>query len=121
MSVNTKRALRAFFGKGLSVTVSVDQPGKVVTDMFLAQGKLPPKATSLQAAKKRKKKRGATLIGRGTAKVVKAGAVKVTVRATRAAKKLRRKRSLSVALLTTLTNTAKQSTTLPPKKVKLTR
>ena len=117
--MNTKRALRAFFGKGLSVTVSVDQPGNVVTNMFLAQGKLPPKATSFQAAKKRKKKRGATLIGRGTAKVVKAGAVKVTVRATRAAKRLRRKRSLKVALLTTLTNTAKQSTTLPPKKVKL--
>jgi hypothetical protein len=120
ISVNARRALRAFFRKGLTMIVSVDQPGKVVENLFLAKGKLPGKASSVGSAKS-KRKRGATLIGRGSAKALKAGAVKVTVRPTRAAKRLRRKRSLKVQFLTTLSNLAGQTTTLPPKRVTLKR
>jgi hypothetical protein len=120
ISINARRALRAFFRKGLTLTVSVDQPGRVVENVFLANGKLPGKASSVGGAKS-KRKRGATLIGRGSVKVVKAGAVKVTVRPTRAAKRLRRKRSLKVQFLTTLSNLAGQATTLPPKRVTLKR
>jgi hypothetical protein len=121
ISVNAKRALRAFFKKGLTIVVSADQPGKVVENMFLAKGKLPGKASSVQAAKRKSKQRKASLIGRGSAKVLKPGKVKVTVKPTRSAKRLRRKRSLKVAFLTTLSNLAGQTTTLPPKRVKLTR
>jgi hypothetical protein len=120
ISVNARRALRSFFHKGLTMVVSVDQPGKVVENMFLANGKLPGKASTVGSAKS-KRKHGATLIGRGSSKVAKAGAVKVTVRPTRAAKRLRRKRALKVQLLTTLSNLAGQTTTLPPKRVTLKR
>jgi hypothetical protein len=114
IALNGKRALRAFFRKGLIVTVTVDQAGRIVEDMFLAKGKLPAKAT-------KRKSKPAKLIGRGTATATKAGKVKVRVRPTKGAKRLRKKRKLSVAFLTTVTNLGKQSTTLPPKRLKLTR
>ena len=106
-----KRTLRAFLRKGLTTVVSVDQAGKILSNLFLGNGKLPGHAS--------KKKRKATLIGRGTATARKAGTVKLVIRPTKAAKQIRRKRLAKVALLTTLQNNSRQSTTLPPKKLTL--
>jgi hypothetical protein len=120
-----KARLRAFLRKGLTITVTTDQAGKVAVNMFLTDGKLPAKASSLSdvdsAQSKRRKKRGATLIGRGTANATRAGKVKVVVRPTKKARRLRHKRRITAAFLTTLSNTAGQATTLPKKRLSLKR
>ena len=122
-----KARLREFLKKGLPLTVTIDQAGKVSVNMFLADGMLPATASSVpdadSAKRKRKKKtRNATLIGRGNATATAAGKVKVVVRPTKKAKrKLRHKRRIKAVFLTTLSNTAGKASNLPAKRVSLKR
>lgn len=108
------RPASVFSAKGCVTTILLSEIAKVVQLIYLDNG------AKLTAAAKRKRRKP-VLLARG-AKVAKApGELRLRLKPTKAGKRLRRKRSVRVAIVTTLTDPAGNTTTLPIRRQRLTR
>jgi hypothetical protein len=113
-------AYRALIAGTFTGTIVLDEPGTVEQKLYLDDGaKLPP-ATA--AAKKKAKVKKPTVLGTGRAVARKAGAVKVTVRLSVAGKsRLRRSKTVKLALVTTVRDLAGNVRVLPAKRFSVKR
>jgi hypothetical protein len=105
--------LRALLSGRASTTVVVNEPGvRIAQALYLANGARLP--TTVRAAARRPR---LTLIARGSAVSRHAGAVRVRLRPTAAAKRLRRARSVRLAVVTTLRDAAGNVRRLPVRRI----
>jgi hypothetical protein len=94
----TKTTLKKLLKSGRLVSVTINQPGNVLSDLFLSGGKLPAFAA---------KTKPAVSVARGTATAKGAGTVKVRLRVTAAGRrKLKHAKHAKLVLLTTLRSAA---------------
>ncbi len=87
---------------GLTDEVSINQPGTVVQDLYLQDGRVPASAASTKR-KRHKRKPAALLLARGSATAKTAGTVSVSLKLTaQGRRKLKHARGARVVLVTTL-------------------
>jgi hypothetical protein len=102
-----RTSIHRLIRSGWSTHVTINQPGRIVEDLYLHEGALPAfAAASKHAASegKRHRKPPALLLARGTATAKVAGAVTVTMHLTSNGRRvLRHAHSAKVVLITTLT------------------
>jgi hypothetical protein len=104
-----KTTIQRFLKSGLMDEVTINQPGTVVQDLYLQDGKLP----AFAASKKRKGKHHrkvvppAQLVARGSTTAKSAGTVSVSIKVTAQGRRLLRHRDkVQLVLVTTLQSTS---------------
>jgi len=97
-----KTTIHKFLKSGLLDQVTINQPGTVVQDLYLQDGKLPAFASS-KGRHHHRKVPPAQLVARGTATASSAGTVSVLIKATGKGRRLLRHRGeVQLVLVTTL-------------------
>lgn len=99
----TRISIAKLLRSGWSTHVTINQPGKIVEDLYQHNGVLPAFAATSKHKRPRKERR-ALLLARGTATANAAGTVTVTIRPTAVGRRLlKHAHSAKVVLVTTLT------------------
>ena len=103
----TKISIAKLLRSGWSTHVTINQPGKVVEDLYQHNGVLPAFAATSKTTSKHgrpHKERRALLLARGTATANAAGTVTITIHPTSVGRRLlKHAHSVKVVLITTLT------------------
>jgi hypothetical protein len=115
-----RTSIQKFLKSGLLDEVTINQPGTVVQDLYLQDGKLPAFASSNKGKHHAHKPPPAQLVARGSTAATSAGTVSVLIRVTAKGRRLLRHRSqVRLVLVTTLRsntgaklNLARRSVTL---------
>jgi len=111
-------SIRALLKSGAKDSVTINQPGTVVQDLYLKGGSMPAFASST----KHHKPPPAVLLARGSATAKAAGTLRITLRLTRHGRsRLRSAHNITVVLLTTLRTTGGSRLNLPRRTLKLHR
>lgn len=111
-------SIRALLKSGAKDSVTINQPGTVVQDLYLKGGTMPAFASST----KHHKPPPALLLARGSATAKAAGTLQVTLRLTRHGRsRLRSAHKITVVLITTLRTTGGTRLNLPRRTLKLHR
>jgi hypothetical protein len=114
--------IRGFLKSGARDQVSIDLPGTVTQDLYLAGGKLPAFAAATKSKHKKKKPPPALLLARGTAVAKSAGTVTVQLRLTsKGRRKLKSVHSAKAVLITTLRSNTGVKITLGRRSISLHR
>jgi hypothetical protein len=115
--VTIRRLLRS----GLHSTVAINQPGTVIQDLYLQDGRIPAHASSRKRSKHHHKP-PALLLARGSATATGAGNVSVLLRVTAAGRRaLRHRKHVHAELLTTLRSNGGASLSLGARTIALSR
>ncbi len=114
-----KTTIHKFLKSGLTDEVTINQPGTVVQDLYLQDGKLPAFASS-KGRHHHRKVPPAQLVARGTTTATSAGTVSVLIKATGKGRRLLRHRGeVRLVLVTTLKSNTGAKLNLPRRTVTL--
>lgn len=114
-----KTTIHKFLKSGLTDEVTINQPGTVVQDLYLQDGKLPAFASS-KGRHHHRKVPPAQLVARGTTTATSAGTVSVLIKATGKGRSLLRHRGeVRLVLVTTLKSNTGAKLNLPRRTVTL--
>lgn len=116
-----RTTINRFLKSGWLDEVTINQPGTVVQDLYLQDGKLPAFASS-KGRRHHRKLPPAQLVARGTATATSAGTVSVLIKATGKGRRLLRHRGkVQLVLVTTLKSNTGAKLNLPRRTVTLKR
>jgi hypothetical protein len=102
-----KTTIQKFLKSGLLDEVTINQPGTVIQDLYLQDGKLPAFAASRKGKHHPRKVPPAQLVGRGSTTATSPGTVSVLIRVTAKGRRLLRHRGkVQLVLVTTLRSTS---------------